>query len=275
MAPGMDTPQVSKNEIVEGLRALGIGAGARLFVHSSLKAFGRVDGGADAVCDALLDAVAPGGTVAVPTFTWGVNHAREVVVFDVRNDPCEVGIIPETFRRQPGALRSEHVCHSVTAIGPDASGVMGDGVRSFAWGSSMYRLYEMDFLYLFLGCLFDSCTAMHCAEELVQVPYRYYRHFRGSTIVRADGASVPARSVEFVRYTPYANDFTMAERDCEQAGLFRRGKIGNANVSLARMRDIVDVVVEELNENPGYLLTAASQAYLAEDESLRAIKAGR
>jgi len=271
----MDTPQVSKSDIVEGLRALGIGAGARLFVHSSLKAFGHVDGGADAVCDALLEAVAPGGTVVVPTFTWGVNHSCETVVFDVRNDPCEVGIIPETFRRRPEALRSEHVCHSVAAIGPDAAGVMGDGVRSFAWGSSMYRLYELDFQYMFLGCSFNSCTAMHCAEELTQVPYRYYRHFKGSTVIRADGSAVPARSVEFVRYEPYVNDFGVAERDCEQAGIFRRGKIGDADVSLARMRDIVDLVVERLNGNPGYLLTAVSGAYLAADEYLRAIKASR
>ena len=54
-----------------GLRALGVGAGDLIQVHSSLSSLGYVEGGAAAVGDALLEAVAPGGTVMVPTFNHG------------------------------------------------------------------------------------------------------------------------------------------------------------------------------------------------------------
>ena len=49
-------PSVSKSDIVAGLHSMGIAPAARIFAHSSLRAFGHVDGGADAVCDALLHA---------------------------------------------------------------------------------------------------------------------------------------------------------------------------------------------------------------------------
>ena len=264
--PADDRPPVTKNDIVSGLRALGIRAGDRMFAHTSLSAFGRVDGGADAVCDALVEAVGPSGTVAVPTFTWGAYHDQETVVFDVRNDPCEVGRVPETFRRRAGAVRSEHVCHSIAAIGAAAQDVMGDGVRPFAEGSSMHRLYELDFWYVFLGCGFGCCTALHTVEELAQVPYRYYRHFEGSTVIRADGSVVPARSVEFLRRNPYDNDFGKMEAVYRKEGLLRTVTVGDARILCAKAREIVDLGLRLMRDDIGCLLTEASRQYLAQDQ---------
>lgn len=50
-------------------RRLGLGPGAVALVHSSLSRLGHVVGGAEAVVDALLEAVSPGGTVLFPTLT--------------------------------------------------------------------------------------------------------------------------------------------------------------------------------------------------------------
>ena len=57
---------VTKQDIAEGLAALGVRAGDALLVHSSLSRFGHVEGGADAVIDALLEAVGPGAPSACP-----------------------------------------------------------------------------------------------------------------------------------------------------------------------------------------------------------------
>jgi aminoglycoside 3-N-acetyltransferase len=261
---------VTVRDIVKGLRALGIEPGGRLFVHSSLSAFGRVDGGARAVCEALLESVGSTGTVAVPTFTWSSYHDKEVVTFDVARDPSEVGLITETFRQLPGALRTEHVCHSVAAIGPRAADLRGDGVRPFGRGSSMYRLTELDFSCLFLGCGFAACTALHSVEELAEVPYRYRRGFAGSTVVRADGSRVPSRAQEYLRYVPFQNDFQKMEGILRGRGVLREGSIGAAHAMLAAMRSIVDIGLELVGSDPGFLLTETSRALLKEWPGFRA-----
>ena len=215
------------------------------------------------MCEALLETVGPDGTAAVPTFTWGRYHDKEVVTYDVTQDICEVGIIPETFRKLPNAIRSHHVCHSVAAIGPLAEELMGEGTHPFAHGSSMYRLYELDFAYVFLGCGFASCTALHTVEELANVPYRYFRSFKGSTVVRANGSTVPSRSLEFLRYLPFRNDFAKVESVLDDRGALKYGRIGKATIIATSMRRIVDTALQLVSEDPGYLLTEQSREYLA------------
>lgn len=254
---------VHASDIVEGLRTLGVRSGDNLFAHSSLSAFGYVDGGAEAVCDAVEEAVGPEGTVAVPTFTWRMNHDKEIVLFDVRRDPTENGLIPETFRKRPEALRCDHVCHSLAATGRRVEEMMGDGIHSFGKGSSMYRLYELDFWYVFMGCGFNSCTALHTVEELMQAPYRYYRHFKGSTVIRADGSRVPSQSIEFLLYHPYNNDFGKMEAVFDNAGLLRTAHVGHSRFIAAKARHIVDLGVELLKNDIGYLLREESRKYLA------------
>ena len=70
---------VHKEDIVRGLGELGLRPGDVVLVHSSLSSFGYVEGGADAVIDALLDAVGPEGTVMVPTLTGSPEDSPRVV----------------------------------------------------------------------------------------------------------------------------------------------------------------------------------------------------
>lgn len=255
-------PIVRKGDIVDALRRLGVRRGDVLFAHSSLSAFGWVEGGADAVADALLEAVGEEGTVALPTFSWGDFHKQGRVVFDLCRTPSECGRITEVFRKRPGAMRSQHVCHSVAAIGPRAQDIMGDGVLSFGPGGSLHQLYLLDSWYLLLGVNFNSCTALHMVEEAVQAPYRYYRDFAGSAVVLPDGERVPAKSREFLRKPGFGNDFSRVEGLLEEAGALRACRVGAARIVNAKMRDIVDTVQRRVEEDPGFLLNEESRKRL-------------
>jgi hypothetical protein len=61
------TLRVRKEDIKAGLTRLGLKKGDTVGVHSSLSSFGYVDGGADAVIDALLETVGPRGNVVMST----------------------------------------------------------------------------------------------------------------------------------------------------------------------------------------------------------------
>ena len=118
---------MTSSAIVEGLKAGGLIVGCQILVHSSLSSFGHVEGGTDAVIDALLAAVGIEGTVLVPTLTGSEKLSPDnPPVFDPVNSACWTGKIPETFRKRSNAMRSLHPTHSVAAIGADAHELIKD-----------------------------------------------------------------------------------------------------------------------------------------------------
>lgn len=58
---------VTRRDIVDALRRLGVSRGDVVLVHSSLKSLGYVEGGADTVIQAFLEAVGEEGTLVMPT----------------------------------------------------------------------------------------------------------------------------------------------------------------------------------------------------------------
>jgi len=255
-------PVVSKEDIIKGLKDVGLKNGDVVFAHSSLSSFGRVTGGADTVVDALLETVGSEGTVVMPTFTWGKFHHQPKVVFDVTRTPSETGAIPEALRKKPGAMRSLHVCHSVAALGRRAKDVMGDGRSPFGPGSTFARLYDLDCVYLLLGVGFSVCTALHMVEEFMRVPYRHYRDFDGSSVRLPDGTEVPSRSVEFLKKEGYRNDLAKMESVFAAAGILRVGQVGNARVVATTIREIFDLTRDHLKRDIGFLLSEESRQLL-------------
>src|SRR5258708_33283210 len=98
---------VTRAAIHDGLRALGIVEGDTVLIHSSLRSFGQVDGGAPSVVLGLLDAVGPGGTLVAPIFrTFFTEGPKQT--WDRGSSPSLMGSISETGRTWPGAQRSAH-----------------------------------------------------------------------------------------------------------------------------------------------------------------------
>ena len=118
-------PHVTRAALNAGLARLGIAPGDTLFVHSSLKSLGYVEGGAPAVIGALQDAVGPQGTLLLPTYylpggTVRATCAMPDYVFDPRRHGTHMGRLPEAFLASAGVRRSIHPTHSVSAWGRHA-----------------------------------------------------------------------------------------------------------------------------------------------------------
>ena len=108
-------------ELTAGLRELGLAPGDDVLVHSSLSSLGRVDGGAQTVCEALVRAVSPGGTVCCPTITGSRRYSKSIPPRFSVDDPCWSGAVPEAMRHRADAVRSLHPTHSVACVGPRAA----------------------------------------------------------------------------------------------------------------------------------------------------------
>ncbi|MFD8740418.1 aminoglycoside N(3)-acetyltransferase [Streptomyces sp. NPDC059618] len=183
-------PLVTRDTLAADLRALGVRTGETLLAHSSLSALGWVNGGAVTVVRGLLDALGPDGTLVVPTQSgdlsdpalwsrppvpeeWWPAIRATMPAYDPRVTPSRgVGVIPETVRTWPGALRSDHPETSFAALGPDAAAVVGGHAVDCRLGerSPLARLEARGARVLLLGAGYDSCTSFHLAEYRVPSP---------------------------------------------------------------------------------------------------------
>ena len=101
-----DVPTVTSADLAHGVGDLGL-AGQAVCVHSSLRSFGRVQGGAREVVDAFLRL---GCTVVVPTFSYGfsvppppeLRPSQNGWQYDVFRDPPPEWVAPTA----PTASRS-------------------------------------------------------------------------------------------------------------------------------------------------------------------------
>jgi aminoglycoside 3-N-acetyltransferase len=162
-------------ELVDDLRQLGLRQGGVVMVHSSLKALGRVEGGAEAVIQGLLAALGDSGTLLMPALTYERVTADQPT-FDVRRTPGNVGLIPETFRLRQGTQRSLHPTHSVCALGPRTGRLLEGHLEDetpCGPHSPFHLLPEFGGQILMLGCGLEPNTSMHAIEELAAPPYLY------------------------------------------------------------------------------------------------------
>ena len=144
-------------------------------VHSSLSRLGYIEGGAETIIDALQLAVGEDGCLMMPAFSMGgdmASYVRDLDVFDVRETPSSVGIIPETFRRRPDVLRSRHPTNSVAAWGRGAGTLLEgheNSLTPFGYETPYGRFAERDDTYvLMLDTHLHSL--LHHIQERVDFP---------------------------------------------------------------------------------------------------------
>lgn len=246
---------VGKGDIVDGLRNLGVRPGDKLLVHSSLSSFGHVEGGAEAVIDALIEAVSPGGTVLVPTLTGDETLCpANPPIFDPANTPCWTGTIPEAFRKRSDAVRSLHPTHSVAAIGPDALRLTENHIDSVTPCDELSpygKLAQCDDAYILLvGVDHQVSTTFHHVEEVAGVDYHMQEEPAQAVIVR--GAERTTRHLLLHRYgTP--REFGVLEPILVERGVQRGTLIGDAEVRLIAVKGMVEIARRCLRANRRFL----------------------
>jgi aminoglycoside 3-N-acetyltransferase len=215
-----------------------------LLVHASYRAVRPAEGGPLGVIRALRAALGSDGTLVMPTMTDGAS------VFDPRVTPTDgMGIIAETFWRQPGVLRSTHPGGSFAAEGPHAARICAPQPLSPPHGpdSPVGRVHDLDGQVLLLGVTHSENTTMHLAEAIANVPYSVAH----PCVVEVDGV---ARTVMVPETDHCCRGFRIADEWLGARRLQRQEKIGNADARLFGARDLVSIAVERLRTDPLMLL---------------------
>jgi len=234
--------------IADALRGLGLGRGDSVFVHSSLSRFGWVEGGAEALCQTIIDVVGPEGTVIMPAFTFPLINEVNAVL-DIETSPSCVGKVSETFRTRFATHRSRHISHSVAAAGAKAEHfTAGHCPDAFDENSAFRRLVDVGGYVLLMGVDYNACTFFHCIEYALPAPYMGLTPKPDASVRLPSGEIVPANCRAHHPMRPY--DFNRVAGLLDSEGLTRTTTCGNSILRLFPAAGVFNRVLAELNRDP-------------------------
>ncbi|WP_051341168.1 aminoglycoside 3-N-acetyltransferase [Azospirillum halopraeferens] len=256
--------------LMRDLWGLGLRPGDVVMVHASLRAVGSVEGGPDAVVGALLDAIAPQGTL-LAYVSWDRSPYEETLnsrTLTVQErdawpafDPATAGTYPgfgalnAFIVRHPDARRSDHPDASMAAIGPLAEGLVAGHApgNAFGPGSPLDRFVAVGGRVLLLGAPLDAVTVLHYAEAVAAVPGKR-RVTYAMPVLDADGRKVWVRAEDYdsngildqyaVPGQPDAVETVMRAYVAERP--HRSGRVGDAPCRLFEAPDLVRFAVDRL-----------------------------
>ncbi len=245
-----------KSDLQNDIKELGINSKDTLLIHSSMKAIGEVEGGADTVLDAFMEYMKE-GLLIFPTHTWEQMN-NEYRVFRVDTEPSCVGLLTNMFLKRPGVIRSWHPTHSVAAYGRDAKEYISGEEnydtpcpRNGCWG----KLYDRKAKVLFLGCSLKKNTYLHGVEEWNRIENRLTDYYRPYQIMTPDGRLLdrPLRG----HYNPsgdISQNYDKMLSPFLYHGIAREGRIGDANSVLCDAVGMAELASSYLQRNPDLFL---------------------
>lgn len=248
-----------KEDLLRDIIKIGIKSTDTLLIHSSMKAIGDVEGGAETVLDAFIEYMSR-GLLIFPTHSWDSIN-KENPLFDVENEPSCVGLLSNLFLKRPGVLRSWHPTHSVAALGKDAAEyIMGEEKsttpcsRKGCWG----KLYDRKARILFLGCTTKKNTFIHGVEEWYDIKNRLAAEPVIFKIKTPRGNILPC--TQFRHHSPIKDislNYDKIQSPLLQKGISVKGYIGDALSYLCDAQKMSDFTGELLKKNPDLFLDDA------------------
>lgn len=223
---------VTRNDIADGLLALGLTAGDIVLVHSSLSSLGRVDGGAETVVCAFIDVLGKSGTLLVPTFG-------------------DFGAIMAAVKSRADAVSSIHPRASVAAVGARAEEICRDHWKAqTAHGEDTpyTRIAQLGGYVCLLGVDQDRNTSLHSVEALLELPYL-------KTTPEVTFTTPEGEMTRSWRHAPGPHrDFIGLDRELRERGIVRLRRIGDAAVRLMNSREMIDHLLEVGRTDPAFAL---------------------
>jgi aminoglycoside 3-N-acetyltransferase len=236
----------TKQDLIKDIGALGIDGRGTLFIHSSIKSVGAVegaDGGGETILDAFIEYMS-GGLLIFPTHTW--EQIKPGGLFDPATEkPC-VGMLPYLFMKRPGVVRSIHPTHSMAALGADAEDFTRGEVNSItpcSRGGCYGKLLDRRAQILFLGCSLKCNTFLHGVEEWSDIPSRLSDKTVEYKLKMPDGSVVTQRAYRHSggKYGNVSDSYDKMEAPFLHLGIAREGKIGDARCVLCDARGMYEL----------------------------------
>ncbi len=238
------------DDLVAGFKQMGISPGDTIMVHSSYKSLGGVEGGADTVIDALVEAVSAEGTVLFPTFnfkSWVDTH-----YFDIRETVSHMGIITELARCREEAIRTPHPLYSFAVLGNRQEQFAAcDDVEAVGDDSVFALFHKHNGLIVSIGLDFNSSFTF--SVHAIYKAGGYWRRVKkfSGIYVGYDGVPQLKTYSMYVRSTfQVITDIKPAINELIDREIIKVSQLGDAVVHTVRAKPFYDAWTVIARNNP-------------------------
>ena len=239
----------TKSDIYRQLEAMGAPADSVVLMHTSLKAVGSIEGGAEALLDALISwFTRDGGLFCVPTHTW--HNLDKKITLDMASDDTCLGAFAGVAIRDGRGVRSESPTHSMVVFGDGKKALDFIADEPFALTptapESCYgKLFSMGGQILLAGVAQNRNTYIHAVEEMLNVPNRMAAKPTKMAVKRENGEIVQREvtlyEADFVEDISWR--FVKFDTPFRYHGCITDGYVGNAPAQLCdavKMKETIE-----------------------------------
>lgn len=247
---GMEITDISKIVSLLGL------SNKPICIHSSLKSFGYVESGPNAIINGFLD---QNCTVLVPTFSsifstipsanqklcrngsgdysWIKNKEDNNKIYSTNSIEVDsdMGMIPKSILMMDESKRGNHPLNSFTAIGP-LSKILVSKQKPLNVYAPLKELVDLGGYIVLMGVGIEKLTMLHLAEQLSgrTLFRRWAKNLNGETIqVEAGGCSEG--------FSNFENFITP---------VVKKIYVGNSLWKVCEARNILEITTQAIKENP-------------------------
>lgn len=236
---------MKKSELVKEFKKIGIVEGMILEVHSSLRSFGYVEGGAETVIAALMECVGPSGSIFMPSLCFspelelteedkamGITVKIKILPEDAPR--TAMGIIADTFRQRADVVTGKGVIrttgwglHAEQAAIGGLDYAIAKGGKALLLGVDIYRLTSMHYME---GSLPKEISDRYAPTEAMnrKYPPEEWIIEAGAPLVK------PWYTIQDMAY---------------EKGLIKDGYIGSCKYMFFNIWDVVSLYKRELETN--------------------------
>jgi len=192
----------------------------------------------------------PDRTIVFPTYTLLFPATK---IYDPVRTPPDTGVLSQAVVNREGFVRTLQPMNSYGVRGPAATSVL-DLPCTTSWGEDgvMGWMRETNARICVLGVPWEfSCSYIHLAEQIFDVPYRFFKTFHG--VRTLDGQSeTPCSETMFVRSMNVVPmfDFSPAHFAIKETASFRTSNNPFVPIESALAADILNVSLALLKEDP-------------------------
>lgn len=236
---------VTKSDVENGLRKLGVKTGMALEVHCSLSKFGHVDGGAATIINALKEVVGKDGTIVMPSFMLSpdlplndtdkeLGLTLKVKILQNDDELSAMGTVSDTFRKMPDVVTGEGIFR-VSAWGKDAD----------KHSSGFQHLLDINGWALLLGVDIYSLSSMHYVED--RLPEEIKNKFKPSKEARE---LYPEDQWFIEGWRPSIKPWYTIQNRAYEKGFIKDGEIGDCKCMLLQVQGVVELYRQALQTDP-------------------------